>query len=235
MHNNKAKSYKPSIVTLDRIDASINFRPKYQIVPDFERHFSRHIPEVWSIPYTYGTLVIWIKRHYWPDSRSTNDEQRRARYPKNVLERALCYYFFPKSITRKEYHLQILVQNIKNWQSYDFFMWRHVISCKSTFFTQSRMFKACSVIFDPRRTDSFLTIIFLNWLRRIDPVWLPWNCPVGWQRRVNLLGLAPTMRWLKILKKFRNNLYSLSHSFFAKIYFFNFSSFLHFYWVYYRL
>ena len=41
--------------------------------------------------------------------------------PNTFLERALCYYFFPKSITAKEYHLQILVEYIKNWQSYDFF------------------------------------------------------------------------------------------------------------------
>ena len=41
--------------------------------------------------------------------------------PKTFLEFALYYYFFPKSITSKEYHLEILVENIKNWQSYDFF------------------------------------------------------------------------------------------------------------------
>ena len=119
-------------------------------------------PLVWSIPYRYGTLVIWIKRQYWPDSRSTNDEQHRAQYPKNFFGTRLCYYFFPKSITSKEYHLQILVENVKNWQSYDFFSEKplaqrflndffftrcHVISYKSTFCTQSRMFKACSVIF----------------------------------------------------------------------------------------
>ena len=40
--------------------------------------------------------------------------------PKTFVERGL-YYFFPKSITSKEYHLQILVKNIKNWQSYNFF------------------------------------------------------------------------------------------------------------------
>ena len=39
---------------------------------------------------------------------------------KTFLKRALYYYFFPKSITSKEYHLQILVENINNWQSYDF-------------------------------------------------------------------------------------------------------------------
>ena len=39
---------------------------------------------------------------------------------KTFLERALCYYFYLKSITSKEYYLQILVENIKNWQSYDF-------------------------------------------------------------------------------------------------------------------
>ena len=54
---------------------SINFRPKYQIVSGFEQDFSRYIPEVWSIPYRFGTLVIWIKRQYWSDSRLTNDEQ----------------------------------------------------------------------------------------------------------------------------------------------------------------
>ena len=48
----------PSTVTLGKIDPSINFRPKYQVVPVFERNFSRHIPEVCSIPYRYGTLVI---------------------------------------------------------------------------------------------------------------------------------------------------------------------------------
>ena len=32
--------------------------------------------------------------------------------PKTFLERALCYYFFPKSITSTEYHLLILVKNI---------------------------------------------------------------------------------------------------------------------------
>ena len=40
---------------------------------------------------------------------------------KTFFERALSYYFFLKSITSKEYHLHILVENIKNWQSYDFF------------------------------------------------------------------------------------------------------------------
>ena len=40
--------------------------------------------------------------------------------PKTFLERALSYYFFPKSITSNEYHLQILVKYIKHWQSYDF-------------------------------------------------------------------------------------------------------------------
>ena len=40
---------------------------------------------------------------------------------KTYLDRALCYYFFLKSITSKKYHLQILVKNVKNWQSYDFF------------------------------------------------------------------------------------------------------------------
>ena len=30
-------------------------------------------------------------------------------------------FFFSKSITSKEYHLQILVENIKISQSYDFF------------------------------------------------------------------------------------------------------------------
>ena len=44
--------------------------------------------------------------------------------PKSFLERALCYYFSPKRITSKEYHLQILVENIKTWQSYDFFQWK---------------------------------------------------------------------------------------------------------------
>ena len=41
--------------------------------------------------------------------------------PKLFLERALCFYFVPKSITSKEYHLRILYENIKNSQSYDFF------------------------------------------------------------------------------------------------------------------
>ena len=36
------------------------------------------------------------------------------------FERALCYFFFLKSITSKEYHLRILVVNIKNRQNYDF-------------------------------------------------------------------------------------------------------------------
>ena len=40
---------------------------------------------------------------------------------KTFLECALCYYFFLKSITSKEYRCQILVENIKNEQSYDFF------------------------------------------------------------------------------------------------------------------
>ena len=31
---------------------------------------------------------------------------------KTFLERALCYYFFLKSITFKKYYLQILVENI---------------------------------------------------------------------------------------------------------------------------
>ena len=53
------------------------------LVLGFKRDFSRHIPEVWSIPYRYGTFVIWIKREYWPDSRSTDDKRHRARYPNN--------------------------------------------------------------------------------------------------------------------------------------------------------
>ena len=40
---------------------------------------------------------------------------------KTFLERALTYYFFPISITSKEHHHQILIENIKNWKSYDFF------------------------------------------------------------------------------------------------------------------
>ena len=37
---------QPSVVTLGRIDPSINFPPKYQRVPGFERDSSRYILEV---------------------------------------------------------------------------------------------------------------------------------------------------------------------------------------------
>ena len=53
------------------------------------------------------------------DQQMTNNIVRVI--PKTFLERVLCYYFFPKSITSKEYHDQILVENIKNWLSYDLF------------------------------------------------------------------------------------------------------------------
>ena len=51
---------------------------------------------------------------------------------------------------------------------------------------------------------------------------------------LNLLGLAPKMRWLKILKKFRNNLWSLLTYFYYN-FFLSIWCFLYFYWVYYRL
>ena len=38
--------------------------------------------------------------------------------------------------------------------------------------------------FYQHRTDSFLTIVFWNWLGRIDPMWLSWNSPIVWLRRV---------------------------------------------------
>ena len=52
------------------------------------------------------------------DQQMTNNIVRDI--PKTFLELALCYYFFPKSITPKEYHIQISVEDIENWQSYDF-------------------------------------------------------------------------------------------------------------------
>ena len=68
------KIFKSSVVTLGKVDPSINFRPKYQIAPGFEQDLSRPIPEIWSISYRYRKLFIQIKRQYWPDSWSTNDE-----------------------------------------------------------------------------------------------------------------------------------------------------------------
>ena len=52
------------------------------------------------------------------DQQMTNNVVRDI--PKKILERALYYCFFTKSMTSKEYHLQILVENIKNWQSWFF-------------------------------------------------------------------------------------------------------------------
>ena len=46
------------------------------------------------------------------DQQMTNNIMRDI--PNTFLERALCYYLLPKSITSKEYHFQILVKNIEN-------------------------------------------------------------------------------------------------------------------------
>ena len=53
------------------------------------------------------------------DQQMTNNIVRDI--PKTFLN-AHYATFFLKSITSKEYHLQILIENIKNWQSYDFFI-----------------------------------------------------------------------------------------------------------------
>ena len=90
------KTAEPSVVTLGRIDPSINFQGKYHLVPGFERDFSRHILEIWSILYRYGTLVIRIKRQYWPDSQWKNVGQHRARYPKNFFETRTMLLFSQK-------------------------------------------------------------------------------------------------------------------------------------------
>ena len=41
-----ARNSSAAVVTVGRIDPSINFWPKYQTVPGFERDFSLRIPEV---------------------------------------------------------------------------------------------------------------------------------------------------------------------------------------------
>ena len=49
--------------------------------------------------------------------------------------------------------------------------------------------------------DSFLTIIFWNWLSRIVPMWLPWNFPVVWLRRVKNKVLSIRNKHRLIIKK----------------------------------
>ena len=71
-----------------------------------------------------------IERQFWPDSPSKNIVRNIL---KPFVERALCYYF-----SQKVSHLRSILM-IFDMLSWDFL--------QINFRTQSKMFKACSVVF----------------------------------------------------------------------------------------